>query len=59
MITGSRFLVAVNVLPLVYGPLTQVLATLAALSEESLAQASAQTLSQPFSGWMTKSALPV
>ena len=29
------------------------------LAEESLTQASFQTLSQPFSGWMTKPALPV
>ena len=43
----------------IYGPLTQVLATLAVLAEESLAQASFQTLSQPFSGWMTKLALSV
>jgi len=33
-----------------YGPLTQVLATLAVLPEESLTQASIQTPSQPFSG---------
>ena len=35
------------------------IATLAVLAEESLAQASFQTLSHPFSGWMTKPALPV
>jgi len=39
--------------------LTQALATVAVLAEESLTQASFQTLSQPFSGWMTKLALPV
>jgi len=39
--------------------LTQVLATLAVLAEGSLTQASIQTLSQPFSGWMSKRALPV
>ena len=43
----------------IYGPLTRVLATLAVLAEEPLTQASIQTLSQPFSGWTTKSALPV
>ena len=42
-----------------YIQLTQALATLAVLAEESLAQASFQTLSQPFSGWITKPALPV
>ena len=35
------------------------IATLAVLAEESLVQASFQTLSQPFSGWMTKPALPI
>ena len=39
--------------------MTQALATLAVLAEELLAQAYFQTLSQPFSGWMTKPALPV
>jgi len=38
---------------------TQVLATLAVSAEESLTQASVQTLSQPFPGWMTKRVLPV
>jgi len=45
--------------PLIYGQLTQALTTLEVLAEESLTQASFQTLSQPFSGWMTKPALPV
>ena len=45
--------------PLIYGQLTQALAILAVLGEESLTQASFQTLSQPFSGWMTKPALSV
>ena len=40
----------------IYGPLTQVLATLAVLAEGLLTQASIQT---PFSGWMTKPAHPV
>ena len=39
------------------GSLTQVLATLAVLVEESLTQASVQTPGQPFPGWMTKSQL--
>jgi len=43
--------------PQIYGQLTQ--ATLTVLAEESLAQASFQTLSQPFCGWMRKPALPV
>ena len=33
-------------MPLVYGPLTPVLVTLAVLTEESLTQAAVQTLSQ-------------
>jgi len=37
----------------VWGALIQVLATLA------LIQASVQTLSQPFFGWMTNTVLPV
>jgi len=45
--------------PLIYGQLTQALATLAVLADESLTQAPVQTLSQPFSGWMTKPALPL
>ena len=40
------------------GPLTQLLATLAVLAEGSPTQASIQTPSQHFSGWMTKPALP-
>ena len=43
----------------IYGPLTQLLATLIVLAEGSLTQASIQTPSQPFSGWMSKPALPV
>ena len=39
--------------------LTQLLATLTVLAEESLTQGSVQTLSLHFSGWMTKSVLPV
>ena len=41
------------------GPLTQLLATLAVLPEESPTQASIETPSQHFSGWMTMAALPV
>ena len=40
----------------IYGPLIQVLATLAVLAEGSLTQASIQTPSQPFSGWTKKPA---
>ena len=40
----------------IYGPLTQVLATLAVLAEESLTQASVQTLSQTLL-WMDDKAL--
>jgi len=43
----------------IYIQLNQVLATLAVSAEESLTQASVQTLSQFFPGWMTKPALPV
>jgi len=48
-ITGSQ----------IYGQLTRALAILAVLAEESLTQASFQTLSQPSSGWMTKPAFSV
>jgi len=43
----------------IHGQLTQVLATLAILAEESLIQESIQTPSQPLSGWITKPALSV
>ena len=48
-----------QLLIIIYGQLTQALAILAVLAEESRTQASFQTLSQPFSGWMTKPDLPV
>jgi len=41
------------------GSIYQVLATPAVLAEGLLTQASVQTLSQPFSGWMTKPVLTV
>jgi len=46
-------------MPLQVALLYQVLATLAELAEGLLTQASIQTLSQPFSGWMTKPVLTV
>jgi len=43
----------------IYGSLTQILATLAVLAEALPTQAPIQTPNYPFSGWMTKPALPV
>jgi len=57
VLIASRLLSCCHVLPLICGPLTQVLTTLVVLAKGSLAQASIQTLSQPFYGWMTKPAL--